>query len=57
MLSNWQMWAIAGVGIVIFGKPLVTKGFRSVFETKREVEKIMDEENKRNEENKTIPSN
>jgi len=46
MLGTTQFYFIVGIAILLFGGAIVTKAAKSIFKTKKDIQKIIDEETK-----------
>ena len=54
MLGQTQIYIILAVGILLFGGSIVSKGVKSFYKTKREVETIIKEETTKNEKESVV---
>jgi len=52
MLGTTQFYFIIGIAIILFGGALVTRTAKSIFKTKKDIQKIIDEETTNDEKNK-----
>lgn len=55
MIGTTQLYIILAIAVLLFGGTLVSKGVRSFYQTKRDIKKVIDEENAK--ETQVISSN